>query len=374
MPRRREFLAAAGVAALGGLAGCTDSLEVGSGPPANEPTTETSTKTPTVTERPGNDGSFDATRIYRETIPSVVGIRVSDPTGPVATGSGFVANVDGNGPHVVTNEHVVAPGLTYEVRFQNNQWRDATVSGSDVFSDLAVLDPNDRPSAAVPLDLVGIDPEPPIGTEVIAIGSPFGLGGSASAGIISGVDRLLPAPNDFTIADAVQTDAALNPGNSGGPLVTETGQVAAVVTSAGGENIGFGISAALAKRVVPALATRGRYDHSFMGVRIQEVGPAVAQAYDLADVRGVLIVSVLSGGPSDDVLRGATGETEVNGLEVPTGGDVVVSMGGREIVTQADLSNFLTLETSPGDTIDVTVLRDGSRRTVQLELGERPSP
>ncbi|MFC7137136.1 S1C family serine protease [Halobaculum litoreum] len=260
------------------------------------------------------------------------------------------------------------------LRFQDNTWRDAEIVGTDAYSDLAVLRPERTPAFATPLSWVDTDPEPPVGTPVMAIGSPYGFSGSASTGIVSGVDRVLSAPNNFTVADSVQTDAALNPGNSGGPLVTYDGGVAAVAARGGGDNLGFGVSAALSKRVVPALAATGEYEHSFMGVRLIEVSPTIAEAYDLGGVGGVLIVEVMDGGPAAGVLRGTDGETTVDGVSVPTGGDVVVGVGGTDVAVQADLSNYLALETSPGDTVPFRVVRDGAETTVEFELGARPDP
>jgi S1-C subfamily serine protease len=319
-------------------------------------------------------GSGSAARIYREAIDSVVGILVYDRGGRAATGSGFVTGLGPGGPHVVTNQHVVEPGDRFQLRFRGDEWRAASLVGTDVYSDLAVLRPADRPASAEPLSWGDTEPEPPVGTEVLAIGTPFDLGGSASRGIVSGVDRLLPAPNNFSIPDAVQTDAALNPGNSGGPIVTAAGEVAAVASSAGGENIGFGISAALSERVIPALIADGEYRHSLLGVGLREVTPTAAEVYDLDNVGGLIVTRVVGGGPSDGVLQPATGSRVVRGVQVATGGDVIVGIDGVAVETQADLSNHLALATSPGDTVPLTVIRDGERTTVEVTLGRRPVP
>jgi S1-C subfamily serine protease len=376
MARRREFLAAAGTGLLAGASGCLAALEGDGRGRAPKNVTDSPTPTETAAQQSATPAQFGsaATQVYEQTIPSVVGILVYDSTGRVASGSGFVTGIGPGGPHVVTNEHVVAPGSRYKLRFEGNEWREATITGTDVYSDLAVLRPAKRPSSAKPLPWAETNPEPPVGTNVLAIGAPFGLGGSASTGIISGVNRLLPAPNNFSIPDAVQTDAALNPGNSGGPIVTAGGNVAAVASSAGGENIGFGISAALSKRVVPKLIADGEFRHSYMGVGIREVTPTAAEVYDLDNVGGLIVVSVVGGGPSDGVLEESTGSRTVRGVEVATGGDVIVGLGGEPVEVQADLSNYLALETSPGDTVPVTVIRDGEEQTVDLELGRRPQP
>lgn len=379
MPKRREFIATAGAGVLAGLSGCAAALGM---EPREQRSADGRSETGGASESAdGTSGSTapqplnaSATAVYEETISSVVGILVYDSTGRAASGSGFVTGVGPGGPHVVTNEHVVNPGTRYRLRFEGNEWRDATLVGTDVYSDLAVLKPASRPQSATPLPWAETDPEPPVGTNVIAIGSPFGLGGSASAGIVSGTDRLLSAPNNFSIPDAVQTDAALNPGNSGGPIVTTNGNVAAVASSAGGENIGFGISAALSKRVVPSLIADGEFRHSYMGVGIREVTPTAAEVYDLDNVGGLIVASVVDGGPSSGVLQGTTGQRTVRGVDVLTGGDVIVGLGDVTVEVQADLSNYLALETSPDDTVPVTVIRDGEEQTVDLTLGRRPQP
>ncbi|MFC6785723.1 S1C family serine protease [Halobaculum halobium] len=366
MPTRRDVLAGLASAGAVGAAGC---VQVGSSDAA--PRATDANGTTGVDAEGGETGSTATeTEVYRSTIESVVGILNYGPSGPQGSGSGFVA---GDG-YVVTNQHVVAGATEVKLRFQDNTWYDAEIVGTDAYSDLAVLRAETRPEWATPLSWVDTDPEPPVGTHVMAIGSPYGFSGSASTGIISGVDRVLSAPNNFTVADSVQTDAALNPGNSGGPLVTDDGAVAAVAARGGGDNLGFGVSAELSKRVVPELAETGEYRHPYMGVRLVEVSPVIAEAYDIDDVGGVLIVEVVEDGPAAGALRGTDGSTSVDGVSVPTGGDVIVGIGGTDVEVQADLSNYLALEASPGESVTFTVLRDGSETTVSFELGERPDP
>jgi S1-C subfamily serine protease len=363
---RREVLALA-AGATAALAGC-------SSPSADEPTPG---DTPTAVPQSTGDAAAATTtaaeanpyeRVYRETIPSVVLIRVYGEGGPLGQGSGFVHP---DGSHVVTNQHVVEGGQRVRVRFNDGTWAAADIQGTDAYSDLAVL-AVDTPSTATPLSLV--DEPASIGTQVVVLGAPFSFGGSASAGIVSGVDRSLPSQTGFSIADAVQTDAAVNPGNSGGPLVTLDGQVAAVINSGQGENVNFGISAALTRRVVTALVADGSYDHPYMGVRLLEVTPAVAKANDLDATRGILVVDVLPDGPADGTLQGSDGGTTALGQSVPTGGDVIVALDGREILTQAGLASYLATEKRPGETLDVRIVRDGRERTVSFELGARPDP
>jgi S1-C subfamily serine protease len=191
---------------------------------------------------------------------------------------------------------------------------------------------------------------------------------------VSGQDRSLSAANNFRISDAVQTDAAVNPGNSGGPLVTLDGRVAGVVTAGGGDNVGFAVSAAVVGRVAPALAEDGSFEHAYVGVRLTDVTPAVAAANDLPTSAGVAVLEVVPGGPADGVLREPTGQARSFGETVPTGGDVVLALDGVETPTSAALGSYLVTEASPGDAVDVRLRRDGAERTVELVLGERPEP
>lgn len=367
---RRRLLGALATGTAAGLAGCSF------GAPTNSELSTTPAGTVDeqfesyAAQTGSNAGRSAYSDVYNQVADSVTAVRVRQEFSS-ASGTAWVYDDQ----HLVTNEHVVADATDVSVWFNGTGWRPAEVVATDVYSDLAVVRVDERPESARPLTLV--QSEPPIGAEVVAVGNPFGLSGSVSAGIISGQDRTLPAGtanNDFSIPDAVQTDAAVNPGNSGGPLVTLDGRVAGVVNSGGGDNIGFAISAAMVRRVVPALIDDGNYDHSYMGVRLTGVTPPIVEGNDLPVPWGVYIAQAVEGGPSDGVLQGSTGETTVDGQTVETGGDVVVGMGEADIPTQQALSSYLALETSPGDTIDVEVIRRSRRQTVQLTLGARPDP
>lgn len=362
---RRRVVAAVGAAASG-LAGCS----IG-GPRNDSLPTESSGGgvTPTGDEPPGtNDVQTEGyAALYRAVRDSVAAVRVDTPDG----NSGGTAWVY-EGDYLVTNEHVVGGGGDVAVRFRDAGWRDVRLIGTDVYSDLAVLSVQDRPESAAPIPLV--DTAPPVGTPVAAVGNPFGLSGSMSTGVISGRGRTLPAPNGFSIADAVQTDAALNPGNSGGPLVTLDARVAGVVNAGGGDNIGFAISASMVQRVIPELIRDGEYEHAFMGVGIAPVTPTVIRANDLPVTTGVYITRTVPDGPAEGVLQGASGRRTIDGETVPVGGDVVVRLAGAEIDDEGDLSRTLALETRPGDAVEVVVYRDGRRETVELTLGRRPPP
>ena len=376
---RRSFLAAAAGAGLGvAVAGCSAREDSTDGVPASATDTpEGSAGDSQGGDDHGADGSDGPAAtphpepyadLYRQLIDSVVVIRGYDESGRVGQGSGFVA-FDGT---VVTNQHVVEGTDELFVGFTGGESRTGELLGTDVYADLAAVEV-DRPESATPLPFV--ESEPPVGTRVAAVGAPFGFGESVSSGIISGVDRSLPSVNRFSIPDAVQTNAAVNPGNSGGPLATLDGRVAGVITRGGGENIAFGISAAYTQRVVPALVEDGEYDHPYMGVGLLDVTPALARANGYERSTGVYVASVVDGGPADGTLRGSTGSTTALGVsDVPTGGDLIVGLDGRAIRSLAALSTHLALRTSPGDLLGVTVLRDGERRNPSFELGERPEP
>lgn len=370
---RRGFLKGLGAATAVGLTGCVQSPGSGT-PTVADRETQTPIDLPDGTGIDGQaveqlaEGDSRFATVYRGVRDSVVQIRVLTAGGQTATGTGFVYD----DTHLVTNEHVVANERDLFVRYRTTGWRDATVVGTDVYSDLAVLQVDDRPSVADPLPLLGRDP--PIGTEVVAIGNPFGLSGTVSTGIVSGVNRTLPAPNNFSIPDALQTDAPVNPGNSGGPLVDLRGQVVGVISAGGGDNIGLAISAPLTGKVVPSLIETGSYDHPYLGIGLADVTPAIAAANDLPEATGVYVSRIVAGGPADGVLQGATGEDYVYGQSVPVGGDVITHVAGSPVPTNQDLASVLALETDPGTSSTLRIWRDGQQEDVQVTIGSRPPP
>jgi S1-C subfamily serine protease len=363
-PSRRRFLSASATLATAALSGCGS-------PGSTVDTSDTSESPETVVAPPQNATLPDPSEyeaVYQAVSDSVASVRTYDGSGTGGQGSAFVYD----GKRLVTNEHVVAGASAVFARFTSTGWRNVTVGATDVYSDLAVLEIENKPDAAPPIPLVKRDP--PVGTPVVAIGNPFGFSGSVSAGILSGEDRTLPAANGFSIPDAIQTDAAVNPGNSGGPIVDLDGKLVGVVNSGGGDNLGFGISAALTSRVVPALIESGSYEHSYVGVSLTPVSPPIATANDLVPASGVYIDTVVEDTPADGVLQGSTGTAVVNGIETPVGGDVIVALDDQPIPTRQALSSFLALETRPGTTVSLGIIRDGRRTEVALELGTRPDP
>ena len=345
-PTRRRLLAAT-AGAVAGLAGCSAGRR--DSPDPVERTT------------PSGDRSSAYTEVYEATIDSIAFVG-----GTAGGGSGFVYD-----DYVVTNQHVAGDAETMDVRFEDGIWREAGVVATDVYADLAVLS-TDVPGDATPLRFV--EEIPPVGTEVVALGSPFGLESSVSTGIISGRDRALRSPSGFSIPNTVQTDAGLDPGNSGGPLLTLDGAVTGIAVAGAGTSVGFAVSPLLARRVLPELIETGSYGHPFLGISLQPVGPAVAEANDLDAARGVIVVEVLEAGPDDQTLQGSDGETTVDGRPVPIGGDVIVGLAGNEIRSDTDLGTTLALSLSPGDRAEATVIRDGERREITVPIGTRPAP
>jgi S1-C subfamily serine protease len=306
-------------------------------------------------------------RLYRETIPSVVSVYVTpdDRSQWGGSGSGFVYDET----HLVTNEHVVGDADEVDLRFSEGDWRVGRVVGTDPYTDLAVLAVEDLPADATPLPLAEANPAP--GVLVAALGNPMGLDGSISAGIVSGASRSMPTGNGFAMPDTVQTDAPINPGNSGGPLVTTEGKVVGVNRAKTGDNIGFAVSAEVVRRVVPDLVAEGRVAHSYLRVRTLDVSPTVAEANGLDETGGVLVVEV-SRGPASGVLRGCRGTRTVRGREVPTGGDVITAIDGAPVDSHEALMRHLLVETRPGESVTVDLVRNGHARTETVTLAERP--
>lgn len=355
---RRQFLKLGSIALTTGLAGCSSVLGANS---ANPTQSSSSTPTPSQEDTPEDQTAGSVyTQVYRETIPSVVLVKTDQ-----GQGTGFLYD----DTHIVTNAHVVGNASTTELRFHDGTWSEGTVRGTDVHSDLAVISADTVPEPPEPLSF--IQNSPVIGQKVVAIGNPYNLNGTVTSGIISGVDRLIPSPAGYQIPDAIQTDAAVNPGNSGGPLMSLNGRVIGVVNSKRGDNIAFGISAALTQRVVPRLIETGDYEHAYMGVSLDNVTPTVASANDMADPRGLLVVQTVRGGPADGVLQPSAIEF-INGMRVPVGGDVILAVEGNRMESFEDLASYLALQTRPGDTIQLTILRDGTEQTVELTLASRP--
>ena len=352
---RRRFLELGGVALTAGLAGCNTTA-----PGLDSPPTQSSTTVGPQTDSQGESDTSTYAQVYRDTISSVVLVKTSQ-----GRGTGFLYD-DG---HVVTNAHVVGGASSTQLRFHDGTWSDGTVRGTDPHSDLAVIAATDIPESADALSVVRSTPD--IGQEVVAIGNPYNLDGTVTSGIISGIDRLIPAPSGYRIPDALQTDAAVNPGNSGGPLMSLDGTVVGVVNSKRGDNIAFGVSAPLTRRVVPQLIATGDYEHAYMGVSVENVTPTIARENGMSEPRGLIVVQTVRGGPVDGTLQ-TSGVEIIEGSRVPVGGDVILAIEDTPMRSFEDLASYLALQTTPGETVGVTLLRDGSEETVEIPLVSRP--
>jgi S1-C subfamily serine protease len=316
--------------------------------------------------------------LYGELNPGVVNIQVfvqREGVSGAGAGSGFILSEEG---YIVTNHHVVAPADRITVIFYDGTEAEARLIGSDADSDLAVIQVDELVAGAHPLPL-GDSDEVEVGEWVVAIGNPFGLGSSMTLGIVSAVGRTIPsADRTFGIPEAIQTDAAINPGNSGGPLMNLEGQVIGInaqIASGGSQanaGVGFAIPANTARRVTPVLIESGAFQWPWLGIRGSSVNLIVAAANNLPTRRGAYIHAVVPGGPAEEAgLQGSSGVERVDGLEVPVGGDVVVEADGEPV---SDFSALLVAvsDKRPDDTIELTILRDGERRQIAVELAPRP--
>ena len=289
-----------------------------------------------------------------------------------AQGSGFVYDKDG---HVVTNHHVVDGAGAARVTFSNGKTYDATVVGTDPSTDLALLKVDAPASLLNPLEL-GDSAKLAVGDEVVAIGSPFGLEETVTSGIVSALSRQMEAPNGFTINDSIQTDAAINHGNSGGPLLNLQGEVVGVNAqisseSGGNDGVGFAIPSNTVKSIVSQLLSDGDVEHAYLGVGVATVDDSVAAELDLP--AGVALTEVRPGTPAAAAgLRAGTGTTTVDGREYPTGGDVVTEVEGEPVATAEELQRAIDAR-KPGDTITLTYSRGGETHTVDVKLDSRPS-
>jgi len=317
-----------------------------------------------------NNGSGESlTELFNQVEESVVAIDAFEDR--EGQGSGFVYREDG---YIVTNYHVVGNSETVEVTFTDGLTENAEVLGTDPYTDLAVLKV-DRDDLR-PLQLGNLE-DVEVGQKAVAIGNPFGFQSSMTTGIISQTDRLLPVQGGFSIPNILQTDAAINPGNSGGPLMNAQGEVVGVNTAIETDTgvfsgVGFAISAESVERVVPRLIEEGSYQHAWLGVSGVDVGPDIAEEMNLEENTGFLVVDVVEGGPTEDILEQSENVVEINGQEIAVGGDVIIGIGDQEVRGIEDILVYLARNTEAGDEIELTVLRDGEEITVEVELDPRP--
>ena len=297
-------------------------------------------------------------QLYKDVAPGVVEITVTGTAGQSffggqqqteSEGSGFVIDTKGD---IVTNAHVVDGGSSYSVRFQSGKTVKATLVGADDGSDIAVIKVDVSASELHPLTFGDSSTVQP-GQDVVAIGSPFGLPETMTAGIVSAVNRTITAPNNYSIAGAIQTDAPINHGNSGGPLLTTSEDVIGVNAqidsdSGGNDGIGFALAGNAVKRAVDTIIAGGKVQHAYLGIRLG----------DVANNGGAKVGDVVSGSPADKA-----------GVQV---GDVITKLDGNTIESADDLTAAISAH-APGDKVTLTLTRSGATKTVDVTLGTRPS-
>lgn len=350
--------------------------------PLSQPTQDPQVQTaPPILTNPDDtileDGSLSS--LYELVLPGVVSIGTD-----LGQGSGFIFDSQG---HVVTNHHVVQGSSTVEVAFSSGFKAYGTVIGSDADADIAVIKV-DAPAEQIHPLAIGDSSSLQVGQSVVAIGNPFGLNGTMTLGIISGLGRTQPAHESpgggfFSTADVIQTDAAINPGNSGGPLFNLNGEVVGVNQSirttnvdattgnAVNSGVGFSVSINLVKRVVPGLIRDGKYEYPYLGLSSSELGLAEMEALGVNTYTGAYVISVVPGGPADEAgIRAGETTTSVPGLNA--GGDLITAMDGQPIASFDELLSFLVTNKSPGDPVVLTVLRDGQPVDITVTLGTRP--
>jgi len=377
-PGRRHYVAALAAAAAVGAGTTLGLSEAFGSSPTAAPAVAIQGAQPAALS---SSSALTPAEIYARDAAGVVDISVSatvdnshSPYGfgqeTQGEGSGFVIDTKGD---IVTNAHVVAGANSITVRFKDGTQAKATLVGSDATTDIAVVRVNVSSSTLHPLPL-GNSSSIQVGESVVAIGSPFGLPSTITSGIVSASGRTITSPNNSSISGAIQTDAAINKGNSGGPLIDGQGDVigvnAQIDSSTGGNNgVGFAIPIDTAKQIANQLISSGSVKHAFLGVRVATVTPTVASQLGLP--RGAQVASVVSGSAAAKAgLKAGTQTRTVGGATYTKNGDVIVSVDGKAIATSEQLQAAIAAH-KPGDAVTLGVSRSGTTRTVHVTLGSR---
>ena len=364
-------VAVGAVALLGGLEGSTTTVVTETAPP------------PSTLAAPSAD-AMSVNEIYERAAPGVVQIASTSRTAdafsgdvhPSALGSGFVVDKAG---HIVTNFHVVEDAGEIRVSFSNRDTVEAELVGTDPSTDLAVLRVESQASALTPLPL-GDSDTVRVGDPVVAIGNPFGLDRTATAGIVSALQRLITAPNQFTIDHVIQTDAPINRGNSGGPLLNARGEVIGVNTqietggiSTGNVGIGFSVPSNTVEDVVAQILQTGRAEHAYLGIAGHAITADLAETYNLPVESGILVEEVrpASGAAKAGLEAGET-RVVVAGETYDLGGDIIVAAGGEQISSIEELRDAIAAR-KPGDKIKLRIYRDAKKTSVTVTLGRQPA-
>jgi S1-C subfamily serine protease len=374
--------ALAGAAALGAFSGTTTTVR------------EVQPVSAHVTAAVFHGGkSLSINQIYRDAAPGVVqvtatqvvktssldpffGFSVPETQRRQALGSGFVIDKAG---HIVTNYHVIEGARSVSVSFSNSESMKARIVGSDPSTDVAVLQVNVHSRALKPLPLGNSD-DVHVGDSVVAIGNPLGLDRTVTSGIVSALQRVIAAPDgQYSIDHVIQTDAALNHGNSGGPLLDADGEVIGVnsqIQSDTGSNIGLGFAVPIntVKTVAAQLVKTGHAEHAFLGIRAQAVTPQIARLFRLPETHGLLVASVDPHSAAAKAgLRAGSQQVTVSGETYALGGDLIVAAEGVPLSSLDQLRDLISRK-QPGNTISLEVLRGDARQTLEVKLGRQSSP
>jgi S1-C subfamily serine protease len=333
------------------------------------------------------DEPLSLAEIYKRSEGGVVQVAVTDVVEGVdplfripqqeqqrGLGSGFVIDKSG---HIVTNFHVIEGADEVEVSFSNGEEMSAAIVGSDATTDIAVLKV-DAGSRALRVLELGNSDQLEVGDEVVAIGNPLGYERTMTAGIVSALGRVIESPGQFAIDEVIQTDAPINSGNSGGPLLDAAGRVVGVntqIASVSGGNIGIGFAVPIntVRDVTAQLIGKGEVDHAYLGVVAQEIDEDISDTFKLDAERGLLIAEVTEGSAADKAgLRGGSQQVVVDGRTWILGGDIIVKADGKELRTDDELRDLIESK-DPGDELELEIRRDGETRTVNVKLGRRPT-
>ena len=322
--------------------------------------------------------SLSLIEIFEKSESGVVRVNVqrnvtSESVGGI--GSGFVFDKKG---HIITNAHVVKDAVKVVVTFLDGRSYNAEIIGTDEFTDIAIIKVNADLALLHPLS-IGDSSNLKVGEQIAAIGNPFGLSGSMTSGIVSQLGRLLPSGAGYSIPDVIQTDAAINPGNSGGPLLNMRGEIVGINTaiqSATGEftGVGFSIPSQTVAKIVPTLIEKGEYKHPWIGISGRDIDPDMAQVLNLIDAVGFLVITVVEDSPAFKAgLIGSDKTIEVEGVNYPMGGDIILSVDEIEVRKIDDILIHLQRAKTVGDEMILEILRDGRTTNITIVLQERPN-
>ncbi|MCE9617666.1 MAG: trypsin-like peptidase domain-containing protein [Nitrosarchaeum sp.] len=327
---------------------------------------------------PAYSKNLSLIEIFEKSEPGVVRVnvqRTDQANGTSGVGSGFVFDKKG---HIITNSHVVKDVKKVVVTFLDGRSYNAEIIGFDEFTDIGVVKVNADLSLLQPLSL-GDSSNLKVGEPIAAIGNPFGLSGSMTSGIVSQLGRLLPSGAGYSIPDVIQTDAAINPGNSGGPLLNMRGEIVGINTaiqSTTGEftGVGFAVPSQTIAKIVPSLIENGEYHHPWIGISGRDIDPDLAKVLNLKDAVGFLVITVVENSPAAKAgIHGSDETIQVEGVNYPIGGDVILSVDGKQVRKIDDILIHLQRAKSVGDEMSLEILRDGRTTNITIALEERPN-